>query len=518
MTTAVSIHDNDLSDSNDELEDLIAEYSNSKNNDMCQIQATPIKDAFQFNKEGQVAMSSVPMDKVLFGDKEQLLKNMSVDNESMNNIKVQKENDSESGKSDTNKKRKPAWTDTDDEELLVENATNKYWQRKQLIPEINKKSYKEYLTTKYTRLSHQPKWASMANKQQGEEEKTKDNDEDLLGTVGFIDEGDSNTVNLLPSNHISMHRLKDLNRSTYSEGYINSIQFHPHSTAALVAGDRNIATIYAIDGVRNEKLHNIKILNYPIKCTRILPCGTKAILGSVTRYIYIYDLIAAKEICYRIRKSNGNFQNFIISTCGKYLVSAGQMGEIHIYESKSFEHIRTLKQMDDVAAMCFTADSNQLICSSRTTPNIYIFSMRQQRQEHSFVDDGCICGSVLNLAPNQRLLATGSREGVVNVYDYKKVLSSNYPLPEKNFMNLRTAINCIQFNHSSELLAFSSSYAPNSVKLAHFPSGNVFPNFPVNYPNLGIVRTLAFSPHSAYFALGSKREAPLFRIQHYPNY
>jgi len=85
-------------------------------------------------------------------------------------------------------------------------------------------------------------------------------------------------------------------------------------------------------------------------------------------------------------------------------------------------------------------------------------------------------------------------------------------------MNLRTCITDLQFNHSSELLAMSSSAAPNAAKLAHFPSATVFSNFPTQTENVGKVYTMAFSPHSSFLAFAAEKGVPLYRLKYFKGY
>lgn len=373
------------------------------------------------------------------------------------------------------------------------------------------KSYKEYLTTRFTRIVSQPKWADLDAKGSIE----NDSDDEILRTVGFINKKRSET--LLPD-FLPNKRLRDLNRQTYAEGSIQSIQFHPTSTAALVAGTKGIATIYSIDGFKNEKLHNIHFKDYPLLKVRILPCGTKAIFGSIKNYYYKYDLLNARETRLTLPQNVTTLKNFEISPCGKYMAVAGRFGTWHLFDAKSNEVLHTFKQEDDVAAMCFTSNSKQLICSSSGS-TVSIYSLRAQRMEHSFFDDGCIKGHAMALAPNQRLLATGSMEGIVNVYDFESVQKSETPLPQKTFYNLTTAISEVKFNHSSELLAMCSAAVPAAVKIAHFPSATVYANFPGFQSDIGRIQTMEFSPGSGYLALGNRsKEVRLFRLKSFKNY
>ncbi|XP_073844349.1 U3 small nucleolar RNA-associated protein 18 homolog wicked [Musca autumnalis] len=525
--------DDELSDDMQELNELIAEYrekeeAEEKGDASAEEEnEEEVANENSANDEGKKSKTvettgtlEVPMDKVLFGDKNKLLKNLkravgqkakAEDDGSQSDDEDDKEDGTENV---TKKKRKPVWVDEDDEVIQLGDVKKETKHTGPLDHLKMDKTYKEHLTARFTRIVNQPKWASLEEKDKAKNSDDEGDDGDLLRTVGFLNKPPEG---ILADKHLNAKRVKDVNRATYAEGNINSIQFHPTSTAALVAGDKGIASIYAIDGTQNDKLHNIHIPNFAIKCARLLPCGTKAVFGSFVHHAYLYDLMTAKETRYQLRKDSGNMCNFIISPCGRYLVSAGRCGEIHIQEAKTFEIIASFKQNDNVASMCFTNDSQRLIVSGNSA-NVCVFSMRQQRLEHRFIDDGCIAGKAMDLSPNQRMLATGSMEGVVNVYDFENVMQTQTPLPIKSFLNLTTAISCVKFNHSSELLGFASQRCPNAVKLAHFPSGTVYANFPGFMPKLGSVRYMEFSPHSAYLAMGNNKECPLFRLKHFKNY
>ncbi|TMW42192.1 hypothetical protein DOY81_012729 [Sarcophaga bullata] len=250
--------DDELSNDMQELNELIAEYrtkeieEQQKENDTGE-ESNPNKNKEDDNpneSENVIIKSmEVPMDKILFGDKTKLIKNLEKAVSKPRKHDTEVESDSEEKKDDDTKKakkRKPVWDDADDEEIQLGEVKRETKRTGPLDHLRMDKSYKEYLTAKFTRIVNQPKWASL------DETKAKDSDdeedEELLRTV-----------------------------------------------AALVAGDKGVATIYAIDGNQNDKLHNIHITNFPIRCARILPCGTKAVFGSITRLAYLYDLMSAKK-------------------------------------------------------------------------------------------------------------------------------------------------------------------------------------------------------------------------------
>ncbi|EDW57220.1 U3 small nucleolar RNA-associated protein 18 homolog [Drosophila virilis] len=502
------------SDGLEDLQELMAMYAKHEHK--------PPKTRRKFGAdEVEPAYVEVPTEKLIFGDKQTFLSNLAksvgkkrAKSDSESKATAAADDDADTAE-ETAKKHKPAWTDSDDEDLEVGEVKRRTRHSGPLTHLRKDKSYKEYLTARFQRTINQPKWASL-DKKQDAVDSDESEEEPLLKTVGFIDRK-AKAQGLQPKT-LNFKRTKDLNRATYSEGCVSSIQFHPTSTAALVAGESCLASIYSVDGQKNEKLHSMRFQKFPLTCARIAPCGTKAFFGSLRPFYYSYDLLEAKETKLMLPRSIRYFRRFEVSPCGKYIAAPGKFGAIHLLTSHTNELLHSFKQEGVVRGMCFTADSQRLLCSSSEC-NVNVLSLRQNCIEHSFIDDGCVSGRVLQLAPNQRMLATGSNEGVVNVYDYESIYKSTVPQPEKRFMNLRTGITDLLFNHTSELLAMSSRQVPNALKLAHFPSATVYANFPGQSEHLGHVNTIAFSPNSGYFALGCRgKKAPMFRLKYFKNY
>lgn len=409
-------------------------------------------------------------------------------------------------------KRKAAWSDNDDEDILL-GEVKKETKHTGPLGHLNKEeSYKEYLQNRFERITSAPKWADL------DYEAEKDSDDELLTTVGFLQKSDASSINLKPDN-LSFKKLKDLNRDTYAEHSITSIQFHPTSTAALVTGNSGVASIYAIDGTKNEKLHNIRFNNYPIFCAKLYDGGTKAIFGGTKPYFFSYDLMETSEKTYKFPKNAiTHFAKFEISPCEKYMAVIGRFGEIHLLNLKSKELIHTFKQEETGTEIKFSKDSSK-IYSHSSGSIVNILNIKTQRIEHTFTDEGCVHGSCLDIDPSGNFIATGSREGVVNLYKMEDVSASNHPKPIKTLYNLTTAISDVKFNSTSEILGFCSEHVPGAVKLLHCASGTVFSNFPGFQNKLEKINMIEFSPSSGYMALGSCfKEAHLYRLKHFKNY
>lgn len=409
-------------------------------------------------------------------------------------------------------RRQPAWTDEDDG-IDVGEALKA--QKRKLPPggvNDRKNAYRNLLQHKFVSAYGTPKWASL--------DKAKDedanSDEELLQTCGFIKNRESTA---LPKGNLEFKKVKDLNCETYCEGpFINCVEFSSSSTVALVAGSSGIASLYAVDGKRNNKLHNIEFKNFPIRCAKFIQSRQEVILGSKRSHIFVYDLAAAKAIHTPLPQNITNFKNFTVSPDNKFIAAAGKWGEVHLLCSVSRERISVLKQNFEVTSLAFNPTS-KLLYGHSDTGEVTVWDMNMRRVTHKWTDEGCLHGSRITVAPSNQFVATGSAEGVVNLYNTESVIASSMPKPRKTILNLTTKITDLQFNSSSEILALSSADIENSVKLFHLGSNTVFNNFPNVSTKLGHVNVLNFSPNSGYIAFGNKKSVvSLYRLKHFKNY
>lgn len=395
--------------------------------------------------------------------------------------------------------RKAAWNDSDDDDNELK-LTSK-----------SKKRNKTQLNYKFEKVAGDQSWAKLDKK------RDVDSDDEILQSVGHVVNAKSSYS--LPKTAIEMKRLKDLNRSTYAEGpEITSVLFHPTSSVAVVTGLPGLATIYSVDGKKNEKLHSIALNKFQITDASLTVDGNELILGGRNKFFYTYDLLSGNSQHIKLPNEITKLKNFVLSPCGKYFAVIGRFGEIHILHATTKELITTYKQEYECSSLCFSMDSKRLFCHS-TDSEVTVFDVRMSRMQHRFIDEGCVNGSVITCSPCNNLLATGSAEGAVNVYRQDGVLTQKYPHPEKSILNLTTKIKSLKFNSTSEILAMCSDRIADAVKMVHFPSGTVFNNFPGLKPNLGYANILSFSPASGYFAVGNlDKQVSLYRLKHFQNY
>ncbi|XP_050304216.1 U3 small nucleolar RNA-associated protein 18 homolog [Anthonomus grandis grandis] len=409
--------------------------------------------------------------------------------------------------------RKPAWFDDDDEGIEVGEALDAQGRK---LPRggLNErdKKYSNLLKHKFESVVGCPSWAKLKRPRT----ESAGSDEEILRTVGFVTKAPQTS---LLSGSLEFKKVKDLNCETYNEGpFINAVEFHPSSSVGLVAGNQGIASLFAVDGKKNNKLHSVVFQNFPILCAKFIRSGNEVILGSRQKHIFSYDLLAAKPTRYNLPPSMTQCKKFVVSPDTQFFAAAGKWGEVHILSSISKEKIATLKQDSEVTSLEFNYDGSMLFGHS-DTGEVTVWNMKTRKVQHKFMDEGCLQGTTLAASSSNQFLACGSAQGVVNLYAMEDVLHNKVPKPRKTIMNLTTAITNLKFNSTSELLALSSTEIKNSIKLLHLGSSTVFSNFPPFDSKLGNINCVNFTPGSGFLALANRKSiVSLFRLKHFKNY
>ncbi|XP_060839965.1 U3 small nucleolar RNA-associated protein 18 homolog [Rhopalosiphum padi] len=396
------------------------------------------------------------------------------------------------------KKLKRAWRDEDDSD--------------------SNKEQRKLLKQKYVGIVGKPKWAKIArNKSKQVLLDDEDEDVDLLKYSGNLARTKKG-VNLAKG-LIGIKKLHNLNLSASSCGKIvKSVEFHPTSSLALIAGISGRASIVQVDGFKNEKLQSIKFQKFAIDCAHFTVDGKQFVAGSRTqRNFYCYDLMEGRSMFVPVHHNIGQtrMDNFCMSPDGKLIASCGKFGEIHLFTAKSKEWITTLKMNGAANSLTFTNDGKRMY-SFGENGEIYEWDMNSRTCIKKFMDDGCLQGTSLALSGDNQYLAAGSSSGVVNLY---KLPCDVNPKPDKTILNLVTTVSKLSFNKSSDILAMVSNQKNDAIKLLHVPSKTVFSNFPTTSDNVGKINCIDFSPNGGYLGLANnKAEALLYRLTHFENY
>ncbi|KAG5344648.1 UTP18 protein, partial [Acromyrmex charruanus] len=337
----------------------------------------------------------------------------------------------------------------------------------------------------------------------------------------------------LPKNVIDIKVLKALNKSTRTEGpIITSVEFHPSSTVALVAGTSGVLSLFQVDGHTNNKLHSMQFKKYPISKAIFMKEGTEILLGSqYYPYCHTYDLMNGKTYKFSLPHRITNMKRYEVSPDGKLIALCGRLGEIYLLHSFTKELVGTFRMNSKCRVLAFTPDSKTLISHGGKYKlffliihivdgsEMYIWDLNTRTCINRAIDDGSLSCTSLAVSPSGQFVATGSAQGVVNLYDMKTVLEDQSPAPLKIWMNLVTSVTSLKFNLTSEILTAASVDKYNAFRMMHLPSFTVFSNFPTLQTNIGMSQTINFSPGSGYLSISNRTgSALLYRLRHYGNY
>ncbi|RUS80223.1 hypothetical protein EGW08_012019 [Elysia chlorotica] len=362
--------------------------------------------------------------------------------------------------------------------------------------------------------TNNPSWADRFD-----EEKSDDSDEEILRAHSQATLSASVS---LPSSELAFKRVTDANKEEMSQDCLKCIEFHPKATVLMTGGNDQTVRLFAIDGSQNRKIHSIFMDRCPVYCCRFNRGGSEIVVGSKHKSFYIYDMEGSKGITFRPKLKGLEIKDtsrFVISPDGRFIAFYGEHGYIHLFSQNSKELVDSVKMNGLVAGVCFSKDGRHMY-SFGSDGEVYVWDMTTRDCIHRFSDNGCINGVALAVSPDNNYLVCGSSSGIVSIYDRDSAMQTRQPEPLKLIKNLTTCCNGALFNPQSELLALRSKDMEKAVKLVHFPSLSVLPNFPEQFdPSLGSVMCMDFSPSSGYLALGNnKGRCLLYRLQHYSKY
>ncbi|CAI8037089.1 U3 small nucleolar RNA-associated protein 18 homolog [Geodia barretti] len=420
----------------------------------------------------------------------------------------------------------PAWRDEDDDELSVDMMSKMH--RKRLRQEesdrvVSGPTYASRLRTKFQQLGGDPDWAK--RKKEGEERRRERSDSDsdttddegggLLQRSGQLLCGSAH--HRLPLSLLDVKRVRDINRSKRAQAAVKCLEFHPTASVALTAGWHKTLDLFQVDGEANQKLQSVHVQDFPISTAHFTGDGTEVVMSGERKSYYVYDMIAGKitRICGIRGRKERKYSTFTVSPDNKFLAFLGKDGYIIFVSNKTKQWVGELKMNGEVGGVAFTPDSQHLL-SYGTDGQVYVWDVASRQCVHRFTDEGCVVGRRVGVSPDGQFVACGSESGIVNVYERSEVMAKESPKPLRAVMNLTTAVDHLQFNSTSEILAVASSAKKDAVKMVHLSSLTVFSNWPHVHSRLGRPTSLHLSPLSRYLALGNERgKALLFRLNHY---
>ncbi|KAF9107551.1 U3 small nucleolar RNA-associated protein 18 [Mortierella sp. AM989] len=431
---------------------------------------------------------------------------------------------------------KPAWVDADDKALAISlKSVNRLKKLRKEEDEdvVNGVDYEQRLRRQFEKVYPVPSWAAPDRKRRrrtatgggggndsdseySDEEAEQEDNSLLTSSKGFLEK--PGRLRTLPSESISVTRVKNANQNGYSKSVVQSVEFHPNSQMLLTAGFDRTLRLFQIDGKLNQMMQSVFFKDMPVYKASFNPTGNGIVASGRRKYFYTFDIEAGK-----VDKSQGiygrqekSLEKFALSPCGRWIAFLGRDGYIVLVASATKQWVKNLKMNGNVRAVAWSDDSSYLY-SVGGDAEVYQWEVSSGKCLHRFLDEGGFRPTCIAVSPNDQFFAVGSKSGIVNIYD-RTCLASSKPKALRAIGNLTTSIHTMRFNHDSQILAISSKGRKDQLRLIHIPSLKVFPNWPTKGTPLSYVSSLAFSPRSGYLAIGNdKGKVLLYRLNHYPS-
>lgn len=448
-----------------------------------------------------------------------------------------------------------AWEDSDDENLIVSLTSSdklKKLRRSELEGTLSGKAYAMRLRAQFEKIYPKPDWVERLDEEiesdsenslsDKEEAPEGSNPSDIGSLRKFLESNEkfviTKQLKLLSPSKISITRLVDANRARPSKSAIQSLSFHPSRPLLLTGGFDRTLRIYHIDGKSNELVTSLYLKNCPVaKCffssLQIHDNESLVFAAGRRRYLTKWD-VSTGEIekisrMYGQERFQKSMENFKISPKGSYIGLVGSSGWCNLLDGKTGRFLRGFKIEGTIVDFVFARDESFLLVANSSGEvweyELNISTIDKERTDsknftsiiRKWQDDSGVGVTHISLGgPQNRWLAIGTNNGIVNIYDRNTFSSDGNPKPIKAVENLVTSISTLQFSSDGQILVISSRAKRDALRLVHLPTCTVFSNWPTSGTPLGKVTAVSFSPNNEFLAIGNESgKVTLWRLNHY---
>ena len=432
---------------------------------------------------------------------------------------------------DTSSKKKTKeeikWKDEEDENLEINlNSRNKLKKLKKDKTEsiIKGNEYQERIREQYN-LMHNEKEKNLFKWAEGIENDNS-NSNNINGELDLILKTNKSIMNdskiLSSSNILKINQLPQITKlPNYKHNSITtSLNFHPYKNNVIVStGLDKTMKLYQIEKENDFKstlLQTINTIDMPIFSSNFITNDELIITGRRKHY-FIYNIQLNK-----LNRFEGHFatssneisslEKCFVGFNSKTYAFGDSKGNAFIYDINTKRFKYDLKINSSINAICFDEINIYLVGDQS---EIFIFDIRKYRNcVNKINDNGNIFTNCMDISFDYNFLATGSKNGYVNIYkvDDLKNSSSDEVEPIKVIDNLTTSCDYVKFNKSSNILGMSSKWKKNAIRLFNLDTMKMYSNFPSFKERIKYPFCIDFNSDNSYFAIGND-EGKVFLYQ-----
>ncbi|TVY12865.1 putative U3 small nucleolar RNA-associated protein [Lachnellula arida] len=448
-----------------------------------------------------------------------------------------------------------AWEDSDDERLAVSLAGNSRL-RKLLVNEeediVSGREYTKRLRRQFERLNPVPEWAlPSARPAKRRRRSSAASDSSISSNEMDVDDSDLSTLPLArllqdagsltrtPVSSTKRPKLRpevlDIQRSRdipSQPSSISSLSFHPEYPVLLSSGPASTLFLHHIAPNAHPTPHplltSVHVRHTPIHTSSFLyPQGDKIFFAGRRKYFHVWDLpsgnIQKVTRVYGQKEEQKSMERFKLSPCGRYMALVGSSrkggGTVNILDASSTQWIATarIEGKNGVADFAWWSDGEGLTIVGKGG-EVGEWSVESRSYVARWIDDG-YGPTVLTLGGKHgpsslggdRWVVIGSQSGIVNIYDRKTFTSPKgeltipeRPEPKRSFDQFTKPISNLEISPDGQLLAYSTKWKADGLRLAHLPSCTVYKNWPTGNTPLGRITAVAFGRGSDLLAVGNE--------------
>ena len=210
-----------------------------------------------------------------------------------------------------------------------------------------------------------------------------------------------------------------------------STKFHSNAQLLLTAGPDKNLHLFHVDGHRNPKMQSMTFSDLPIRHADFTADGSEVWLCGNRRYFYVYNIEKGTVSkvpglrglftisCSKRRillGSNSNrvftgrpdkkLSTFSSSPDGKLMAFACESGYVSLVSTSTKQAIGSVKISGSVKRTSFSGDGSELYTYG-SDGHVMIWDARTYRCRDRIIDQGCVDGSSIAVAPRRGVFATG---------------------------------------------------------------------------------------------------------------
>lgn len=324
---------------------------------------------------------------------------------------------------------------------------------------------------------------------------------------------------------IETQRLKDV--PGIQPSAITSLSFHPTLPLLLSSGPSSTLYLHHITPSPpapspNPLLTSMHVRGTALSTTAFHPTDDRIFLSARRRYFHVWNLntghVEKVSRIYGQQHEQKSMEKFKLSPDGKFMALLGSSkkggGVINLLSASTLQWVSQVRveSRGGIADFAWWRNSKGL-CIAGKNGEVTEWSATEQRIVARWQDEGAVGTTTLGLGGQHefskspfgtdRWIAIGSSSGITNIYDRRVWLSSPeanatqpiplQPKPTRVLDQLTTPTSHLVFSPDGQILAMSSRWKRDALRLVHLPSCTVYRNWPTGFTALGRISSVAFA-------------------------